>query len=481
MGAIANIDIQGCVITSITEIFRRRLSMEMALRQEDPPPTAGTPRIAVTLAFAGKVGGIVTLQTSADFGRILASAAFRAEPDAIDLGSAAKEFIADITASVGGNLKSALTAAGIPCVLSPPVITFGSDFTIDSLKMDRFERFVFRKDDHILCAEVALKDLEGAETGFDFSAEEAASGTSNRDPARLNALDIRHTVSRSLAEVCEAMFALKLEAVEMASGDKLSGMRRVSSVCVIGDARGIVSICIDSELCRRLGDNRRGRPSENIEGEDEIGDVLGRLGGIVGGNLKSALTESGLRCDLSAPFFTAGSDFTIEAPNLQRYERLAFQAEGHTLFVETGISFGEPATAALLAGTGSSGPKADPGGRKIPSAADGTRSAQDNAGRPKEPATQPVVPAPEDFGLEILLDIPVELTVELGRTRMPIRELLQLQPGSAVKLARLEGEPVDILAGEVLIARGEVVVRNEKYGIRITEITSRMERLKGLK
>jgi flagellar motor switch protein FliN/FliY len=88
---------------------------------------------------------------------------------------------------------------------------------------------------------------------------------------------------------------------------------------------------------------------------------------------------------------------------------------------------------------------------------------------------------PEDFGLDILVDIPVELTVELGRTKIPINELLKLQPGSAVKLAKLEGEPVDILANDVLIARGEVVVRNEKYGIRITEITSRAERLKGLK
>ncbi|MCU0561359.1 MAG: flagellar motor switch protein FliN [Desulfobacterales bacterium] len=91
------------------------------------------------------------------------------------------------------------------------------------------------------------------------------------------------------------------------------------------------------------------------------------------------------------------------------------------------------------------------------------------------------VPAAEDLGLEILLDIPMELTVELGRTKIPIRELLKLSPGSAVKLAKFEGDPVDILANDVLIARGEVVVRNEKYGIRITEITSRMERLKGLR
>jgi len=126
--------------------------------------------------------------------------------------------------------------------------------------------------------------------------------------------------------------------------------------------------------------------------------------------------------------------------------------------------------------------KADSGaGKTKPAAAAKTRSAPDRPSQAQAPATQPAAPAPVDFGLEILLDIPVELTVELGRTKMPIHELLKLQPGSAVKLARLEGEPVDILAGDVLIARGEVVVRNEKYGIRITEITSRMDRLKGLK
>jgi flagellar motor switch protein FliN/FliY len=99
---------------------------------------------------------------------------------------------------------------------------------------------------------------------------------------------------------------------------------------------------------------------------------------------------------------------------------------------------------------------------------------------PPPPAAE-APPAAEDFGLDILVDIPVELTVELGRTRIKIHELLRLQPGSTVKLARLEGEPVDILANDVLVARGEVVVRNEKYGIRITEITSRADRLKGLK
>jgi len=86
----------------------------------------------------------------------------------------------------------------------------------------------------------------------------------------------------------------------------------------------------------------------------------------------------------------------------------------------------------------------------------------------------------EDFDLNLLLDIPLEITVELGRSKMPIQELLNLGPGSTVTLSKLEGEPVDVLANDKLIARGEVVLQHKKYGIRITEITSRMTRIKSL-
>ena len=84
----------------------------------------------------------------------------------------------------------------------------------------------------------------------------------------------------------------------------------------------------------------------------------------------------------------------------------------------------------------------------------------------------------EDFDLDLLLDIPLNIKVELGRARIKIQKLLNLAPGSAVKLVKLEGEPVDILINETLIAKGEVIVQNEKYGIRVTEITSRMDRIR---
>ena len=82
--------------------------------------------------------------------------------------------------------------------------------------------------------------------------------------------------------------------------------------------------------------------------------------------------------------------------------------------------------------------------------------------------------------LEFLLDIPLEVTVEMGRTKMLVNDLLQMGQGSIIELSRLAGEPFDILVNNKLIARGEVVVVNEKFGVRITDIVSPMERVKRL-
>lgn len=83
--------------------------------------------------------------------------------------------------------------------------------------------------------------------------------------------------------------------------------------------------------------------------------------------------------------------------------------------------------------------------------------------------------------LDLLLDVPMEITVELGRSRMTIQELLALSPGSVIELDKLAGEPLDILVNDRLIARGEAVVVNDKFGIRITDIISRSERIARLR
>ncbi|HGE69559.1 TPA: flagellar motor switch protein FliN [Candidatus Poribacteria bacterium] len=83
--------------------------------------------------------------------------------------------------------------------------------------------------------------------------------------------------------------------------------------------------------------------------------------------------------------------------------------------------------------------------------------------------------------IEILLDIPLEVSVELGRTKMIIKDLIQLGPGSIIELDKLIGEPVDLLVNDNLIARGEVVVFDENFGVRITDIVTPAERLKSLR
>ena len=83
----------------------------------------------------------------------------------------------------------------------------------------------------------------------------------------------------------------------------------------------------------------------------------------------------------------------------------------------------------------------------------------------------------QEMNLNLILDVSVTLALEVGRARMPVRDLLQLAPGAIVELDRLAGEPLDVLVNGVRIARGEVVMVNDKFGIRLTDVVSATERM----
>ncbi len=91
--------------------------------------------------------------------------------------------------------------------------------------------------------------------------------------------------------------------------------------------------------------------------------------------------------------------------------------------------------------------------------------------------------SPEEQGrrLDLLLDVPLDVSVELGRNRMTIQDLLALGPGSVIELDKVAGEPLDILVNDRLVARGEAVVVNDKFGVRITDIVSPQERIARLR
>jgi len=96
-------------------------------------------------------------------------------------------------------------------------------------------------------------------------------------------------------------------------------------------------------------------------------------------------------------------------------------------------------------------------------------------------ADAPDAVANRELNLDVVLDIPVTLSMEVGRSRVSIRNLLQLSQGSVVELDRATGEPLDVYVNGTLIAHGEVVVVNDKFGIRLTDVISPAERIRKLK
>ena len=96
-------------------------------------------------------------------------------------------------------------------------------------------------------------------------------------------------------------------------------------------------------------------------------------------------------------------------------------------------------------------------------------------------ASMDSVIAEGDVNLEVILEVPVTLSLEVGRTRIPIRNLLQLNQGSVVELDRAAGDPLDVFVNGTLVAHGEVVIVNDKFGIRLTDVVSPAERIRKLK
>ncbi len=96
-------------------------------------------------------------------------------------------------------------------------------------------------------------------------------------------------------------------------------------------------------------------------------------------------------------------------------------------------------------------------------------------------ADDQVLTAPPQVNLDVILDVPVTLSLEVGRTRLPIRSLLQLNQGSVVELERAAGDPLDVFVNGTLVAHGQVVVVNEKFGIRLIDVVSPAERIRKLK
>ncbi len=501
METIFTIDIKSSVTKSVLDVFDTMLSFQLEPVQEVDVADSKEMRIAGSVNFAGQVSGIIHIHVNKDFALIMTSAMLGMTPDEIEGEDEIKDVISELSNIIGGNLKSFFNDSGFYCALSTPSITMGDDFTIKSLNTERYESLSFSYQQYTIRIEVGIK-LQGG-----YQAEDAKSvlpAAARVDASRIRNLDISTKVPDSVINVFNTMLSMDVHVSHTVGQSALEGMRTVGAVSFAGDAMGLINIHVTSQFSRQMAAVMLDMDINEVDDESDVNDVIGELSNIVGGNLKSIFSDVGLRCELSTPSITRGSGFKIESMNMERYERFAFDYQDHVFFVEFGLKLAEglnvplddvkeinyqvvdespPSPAQWPDLSGISGQSDSlPGEIEAPVSQVAEQPEEEMAVfQQKNWVDEPKTLSPVDVNLSFLLDIPLEVSIELGRTRMKISELLKIREQSVVGLSSLADEPVDILVNNKLIAKGEVVVEGGKYGIRVIEVLSREDRIKSLR
>ena len=150
----------------------------------------------------------------------------------------------------------------------------------------------------------------------------------------INALDIKGFVSSSVNEVFDTMLSMKVQPSDTVPVIDFAGGAIVGSVSFAGKVMGNVSLRLSSVFARILTAAMLGMESDEIEGEDQVNDVIAEMSNMIGGSLKSRLCDSGFACEISIPSVTDGNDFKIESMNWARSERFAFLHSQHAFILE---------------------------------------------------------------------------------------------------------------------------------------------------
>ncbi len=157
MTDIKNFDIRTHIIDAIVDVFDTIVSMEVEFSDSETTDTTGTERMVATVNFAGNVVGIVNIEVDSALSRLMMAGKLDIKPEEVEDDGEIKDLLAEISNIVGGNLKSSLNDAGHRCVISTPSITYGADFSIKPLKMEKLERFIFTYQENYIFVEVGLK------------------------------------------------------------------------------------------------------------------------------------------------------------------------------------------------------------------------------------------------------------------------------------------------------------------------------------
>ncbi|WP_419663135.1 FliN: predicted flagellar motor switch protein [Desulfosarcina variabilis str. Montpellier] len=448
------------ISSTIIETFDAMMSIQIERFDPDEAITLPDNHIVGAIHFGGEVVGVMSFSLGYDFAQEVTAAMLGIETKEIESVEEIKDVIGELANIVAGNLKTEFLDSGLTCVISTPSITQGSDFKIDPVNIAQPLKMRFRRDKSYVLIELCVKEDIGAK-------EDIMSKLSSEViMERIAGVDIKNAIVNSVIDVFYTMLDMEVEAIQEVPDNFVEEMRTVGSVTFAGEVDGMFNIQVNDNFGKLMTASMLGMEVDEVESDEEVYDVIREVSNIIGGNLKSNFVDAGLSCVLSTPAITNGRDFKVSPTNVIKPARFLFSHEGHIIIVEAGVKRDETAkekeedqaeTEAIATGAGASG-------RRQPAPASGEGEELDQF---------------KNIGL--VLNIPLQVTVELGRSKKRINDVLRLGPGSVVELDQMEGEPVDILINQTLIAKGHVVVEKEKYGIRISEVVSRRERLKSIR
>ena len=542
-----NNDIIQAVSGSVVELFDTMLSMEITPVEEEPEERDENEIVLVGfVSLAGKVNGSVNIRVSRNMAREMAAGMLGMELEEIESDEEVKDVLREVCNIVAGGLKSNFCDAGLACQISTPSITTGNNFQIQTLHMERYDKFIFTCSDETICVEIAVKFVAEDESDLHSILK-----LKKIDISKFQRLDIISSVGDSIIELFDTMLSLDVDLSDREPFQGSEDFRVMGAVDFAGGVHGSIQFQVSKTFARMITAGMLGQELDEVQDIETVKDVIGEMTNILGGNLKAAFCDTGLDCQISTPCLTVGLDFNIEILNMDRYERFAFKLNDHDILVEVCVKIDEPepvqssaaptqedqthqplddeaiqkmiadanqegrnesdpATAthsespakedqsnqaldddaiqALLATANND--KASDGRHVAKNSATSTPMASGNEGEkaanhaptlpPAAASTPDNTAAATDSDIaedvSFIQDIPVHIVVELGRTKMNIKDIMGLGKGSAIVLSNLEGETLDIRANNRLIAKGEVLVENDKYGIRIKEILCTAER-----
>jgi flagellar motor switch protein FliN len=456
MEKITDDAIRKTIETTIIETFDAMMSMalEVATDTETDHLESGNAMVGA-IHFGGEVVGVMSFRLTESMARKSTAAMLGIETAEIKSIEEVYDVIGGLANIVAGNLKTEFLDVGLTCVISTPSITTGSDFKIDPVDIAPPVKFAFLHQDETVLVELCAKEEIGAKEDImsDLSSEVIME--------RIAGVDIKTAIVNSVIDVFYTMLDMEVEAIQEIPSAFVEEMRTVGSVTFAGEVDGMFNIQVNDDFGKEMTAAMLGMDVEEIESEEEVYDVIREVSNIIGGNLKSNFVDAGLSCVLSTPAITNGRDFKVSTTQVIRPARFLFSHKESVIIVEAGVKLDE--TGAV-------------------ESSEETTEASGQAETPHPTAVANAGSEVDQFkNVGLVMDIPLEVTVELGRSRRRINDVLKMAPGSVVELEQMEGEPVDILVNQTLIAKGFVVVEKEKYGIRISEIVSRKERMKSIR